>query len=403
MMGWASRIPCPHAEADSSSHLEIEGLERGPAPIRHGYFHIPFCPKICPYCSFYKEASDRNKTPQFLEALLAEVRQWTGRMQVHTLFFGGGTPTALTFKQLEFLLAGLREILDLSSLTEWTFEMNPATVSLEKARLLRESGVNRVSMGVQAWQPELLAVLGRVHSAEQARRSYDILREAGFENINLDHIFGIPGQSLEQWEETLQLSTDLGPEHLSAYCLTYEEDTPFFAARQAGVMREDEDLEVRLFDRTREFLGERGYAAYEISNFCRPGRSCRHNVAYWRGADYVGFGPSAFSTVEGRRWRNVADTVAYTQGILNGGKPTEHYEVLDRVTQHNERLAFGLRMAEGVPRAWVEEEKLTPLLTAGLLRVLGASEIQTELRSETIALTPAGLRVADAVAAELLS
>ncbi|MEA3205160.1 MAG: hypothetical protein QOG92_786, partial [Verrucomicrobiota bacterium] len=161
--------------------------------LHHLYVHIPFCPKVCPYCSFYKEASDRNKTQAFLDAVLLDLDRRlleVSPCRIETIFFGGGTPSALSVKQLEFLLTGLRQRLDLSGLREWTLEMNPATVSLEKAQMLREFGVNRISMGVQSWDPELLNRLGRVHSAEQAERSFQILREAGFNNLNLDLIFG---------------------------------------------------------------------------------------------------------------------------------------------------------------------------------------------------------------------
>ncbi len=173
------------------------------SPISHFYVHIPFCPKVCPYCSFYKEASDRNRTRAFLDAVLREAEKYSDTLRPSTIFFGGGTPSALSTSQLDFLLSGLRDRLDFSAVTEWTLEMNPATVSLEKARTLRELGVNRISMGVQSWDAQLLHVLGRVHDAAQAERSYHILREAGFTNVNLDLIFGIPGQSREQWAESL--------------------------------------------------------------------------------------------------------------------------------------------------------------------------------------------------------
>jgi oxygen-independent coproporphyrinogen-3 oxidase len=195
--------------------------------VRHLYVHIPFCPKVCPYCSFYKEASDRNKTQKFLDAVLKTAQAGANGLRPRTIFFGGGTPTALSTTQLQFLIRGLREQIDFSDLAEFTVEMNPATVSLEKAQALLELGVNRVSMGVQSWDPGLLLTLGRVHSAEQARRSFEILRAAGVENINLDLIFGIPGQTEIAWRDSLRRTIDLEPDHVSAYCLTYEEDTGF--------------------------------------------------------------------------------------------------------------------------------------------------------------------------------
>jgi oxygen-independent coproporphyrinogen III oxidase len=362
--------------------------------IRHLYVHIPFCPKICPYCSFYKEASDRNKTRPFLEAVLAEFAPWAERLRPGTIFFGGGTPTALSPAQLDFLLSGLRELLDFSAMEEWTFEMNPATVSLEKARMLREFGVNRVSMGVQAWQPELLETLGRVHSAGQARRSFEILREAGFTNLNMDLIFGVPGQTLSQWEESLEKTVALEPEHISAYCLTYEEDTEFFRLRQAGTFTEDEDSDAEFFLLTRDRLAAAGYEAYEISNFSRPGQRCAHNLAYWHGEDYLGLGPSAFSTVGTRRWRNIRDTSIYTASTLEGKTATDFREDVDEETRRAEQIAFGLRTADGVPMDWLDAGKVSRILSAGLA---------LEGSGSKLILTPAGRLLADEVAAELLA
>jgi len=202
--------------------------------VRHLYVHIPFCPKVCPYCSFYKEASDRNKTKAFLDAVLAEAEIEAEGLAPWTIFFGGGTPSALSTSQLQYLIGGLRERVDFSEVREFTLEMNPATVSLEKAKALLALGVNRVSMGVQSWDEELLKTLGRVHSGTQARRSYEILREAGVPNVNLDLIFGIPGQDRGQWIESLRQTVALDPDHISAYCLTYEEDTEYFERFRRG-------------------------------------------------------------------------------------------------------------------------------------------------------------------------
>jgi len=320
-------------------------------PIRHLYVHIPFCLKICPYCSFYKEASDKNKTQRFLDALLAELDLESARhpLQPQTIFFGGGTPSALSTPQLEYLLAGMRERLDLSALTEWTLEMNPATVSLEKARRLRALGVNRISMGVQSWDAALLAILGRVHTAEQAERSYELLREARFDNVNLDLMFAIPTQTLAQWEATLEKTIALAPEHLSAYCLTYEEDTAFFRRFQTGEYSQSKEWDADLFELTLNRLEAAGYEGYEISNHARPGRECLHNLAYWQGADYLGLGPSAFSTCGPNRWQNVADSQEYAARIFSGQSAVGFREELDAATRLSERIAFGLRTNRGVP------------------------------------------------------
>jgi oxygen-independent coproporphyrinogen III oxidase len=343
-----------------------------PDAIRHLYVHIPFCPKVCPYCSFYKEASDRNKTQRFLDAVLAELemRLREQPVQPETIFFGGGTPSALSTPQLNYLLGGLRERLDLSALQEWTLEMNPATVSLEKARALRELGVNRISMGVQSWDEDLLKVLGRVHSGAQAERSYQILREAGFENVNLDLIFAVPTQTREQWRATLEKTIALQPEHISAYCLTYEEDTAFFERFQKGEYRQDEAWDADLFEATMDRLEGAGYEQYEISNYAQKDRECRHNLAYWLGADYLGLGPSAFSTIGPRRWQNIAETAAYCDRIL-AGEPAESFsEALSEELRTSERIAFSLRTNRGVPHALVApwQAELRQFAADGFLR-----------------------------------
>jgi oxygen-independent coproporphyrinogen-3 oxidase len=366
--------------------------------VAHLYVHIPFCPKICPYCSFYKEASDRHKTQPFLDAVLAELDRQIGRLahcgrplRPQTIFFGGGTPSALSTPQLEYLLGGLRARLDLSDLREWTLEMNPATVSLEKARALRDLGVNRVSMGVQSWEPQLLAVLGRVHSASQARRSYEILREAGFANVNLDLIFGVPTQTRAHWEDSLAATIALAPEHISAYNLTYEEDTEYFRRFTLGELSQDNDADAALFELTAETLENAGYEPYEISNFARPGRECAHNLAYWSGADYLGLGPSAFSTVGERRWANVRDTAGYIARIEAREDAADFQEEVPPATRRAERIAFGLRTNRGVPaamlRAWPAE--VAEFSELGLLQTTGEGIVlltrQGRLLADTVA------------------
>jgi oxygen-independent coproporphyrinogen-3 oxidase len=353
--------------------------------IEHLYAHIPFCPKVCPYCSFYKEASDRNKTRAFLEAMLAEAEKHAAVLQPRTIFFGGGTPSALSTSQLEFLLGGLRERLDFSAVVEWTLEMNPATVSLEKARALLALGVNRISMGVQSWHEEELKTLGRVHSAAQAERSYHILREAGVHNVNLDLIFGVPGQTRETWRTNLERTLALEPDHISAYCLTYEEDTEFFLRLQRGEHRPDEGFDADLFELTMDVLGAAGYAQYEISNYARPGRECRHNLAYWTAADYVGLGPSAFSTVGTERWKNVSDTADYVRRVNEGADTADFRETVDARTRRGEQLAFALRTSAGIDET---NEEVLRLQSAGYLESRGGRWV----------LTRSGKMVADAIA-----
>ncbi|HEV7866637.1 MAG TPA: radical SAM family heme chaperone HemW [Chthoniobacteraceae bacterium] len=320
------------------------------AAVEHLYFHIPFCPKLCPYCSFYVEVGSANKTTRFLDALLREVElaTTTHDVQPRTIYFGGGTPSALSEAQLEYLLGGLRNRLDLSQLEEWDFEANPATVRAPKARLLHSLGVTRLSLGVQSWDDALLQTLGRVHSAAQAEETFHVLREAGFGNLNIDLMFAVPGQSVAQWEATLAKTIALQPEHVSSYCLTYEEDTDYFRRLTGGEFRQDDDRDVAFFETTMQVLPAAGWAQYEISNYARAGRESRHNQAYWRGADYLGFGPSAFSTRGLHRWQNIPDTAEYSRRILETGTAGSFEEHLTPAQRRGETLAFAMRTSQGV-------------------------------------------------------
>lgn len=317
--------------------------------IEHLYIHIPFCPNICPYCAFYKETAGRERVETFLDALLVETTAWAPRLQPKTIFFGGGTPSALSIPQFEKLLAGLHGSLDLNSLEEWTIEMNPATVAADKARLLRDAGVNRVSMGVQSWDDAVLKSLGRTHDAAKAEESFHLLREAGFDNLSIDLIFGVPGQSLDSWRSSLERSIALAPEHLSAYGLTYEEDTEFFRKLGRGEMVADEGLEADQFELTTRLLEGTGYLQYEVSNYSLPGRESRHNAAYWMGHDYLGLGPSAFSTVGTKRWRNIRETGIYSESTLAGKTAIDFEEEASEDLKSRERAAFGMRTLQGLP------------------------------------------------------
>src|SRR5438046_888672 len=241
--------------------------------IRHIYVHIPFCARICPYCAFYKDLLDRSQTQRFCEAILHELKQLVAAHHVFpsTLYFVGGTPTALNIAQLELLLRVFHEQLDLSQLVEWTMEANPGSVSARKAASLKKFGVNRISLGVQSWDDELLKLLGREHNAQQAEESFRILRAAGFTNINIDLMFGLPGQTIDQWRTSLEQTIALQPEHISTYCLTYEEDTEFFVRYARGEFRQNADIDADFFETTMATLEDAGYGHYEISNYACAG------------------------------------------------------------------------------------------------------------------------------------
>lgn len=373
--------------------------------IRHIYVHIPFCARICPYCAFYKELLDRSQTPRFCEAILSELRQHQGTatsksprqsgdsrslLLPRTIYFGGGTPTALTTAQLEFLLGGFRDQLDLSELIEWTTEANPGSVSAGKATLLRRLGINRISLGIQSWNDDLLKLLGREHNAKQGEESFDILRDAGFSNINVDLMFGLPGQTMRQWQDTLEQTVAMMPEHISAYCLTYEEDTEFFLRHARGEFRQSSDSDAEFFEMTMSTLETAGYEHYEISNYARPGFRSAHNRAYWSGSDYLGIGPSAFSTVGMTRRQNIADFRRYAESVLEGESAVGSVEHLTSEIKRAERIALSLRTDQGAPAQLLETfpNETREFVRLGLLRKA----------RDNFVLTRAGKSLADSVA-----
>jgi coproporphyrinogen III oxidase-like Fe-S oxidoreductase len=340
------------------------------------YLHVPFCARKCSYCAFYSEPSSGEVVNRYVEALVRELELVASDLRPRTVFFGGGTPSLLNLRQWERVL-GAMERLGLLGAAEWTVECNPATVSLDKARLLRAGGVNRISMGVQSLDEGLLERLGRVHSRQMVFKSFDILRQAGFDNLNLDLMFAIPGQTLEVWRQTLAEATAMGSEHLSSYEVIYEEDTPLFHQLKAGKIDADEDLACAMYEELVAHVTQAGFRQYEIANFARedgsgrgrggstPGRdsraetesqaldlpryACRHNVNYWRGGSFYGLGPSATSYVRGVRTKNWSNTQLYCEQLEQGRRAIESREELSPVARAGETAAFGLRMVAGWP------------------------------------------------------
>jgi oxygen-independent coproporphyrinogen-3 oxidase len=360
--------------------------------IRHIYVHIPFCARICPYCAFYKDLLDRSQTQRFCQATLREL-EWHGQNQnlsPLTIFFGGGTPTALSTAQLEMLLRGFHEQLDLSRLVEWTFEANPGSVSLRKAQLLRKFGVNRISLGVQSWDDGFLKILGREHNAGQAAESLQILRAAGFANINVDLMFALPGQTGTQWRATLERTISLQPEHISTYCLTYEEDTEFFRRHSRGEFQSDSDVEGELFEMTMSVLEGAGYEHYEISNYARAGFASAHNHAYWAGEDYLGIGPSAFSTIGMERWQNVCNYREYCERVFDRQSAIASSERLTATAKRTEKIALSLRTRDGVAAKFLDSfpNEVREFVRLGLL----------QKSSGSYTLTRAGKLLADSIA-----
>ena len=316
----------------------------------HLYLHIPFCHHLCPYCGFYKHTPGNLANRDFVDAILTEAeRRGASSLAPRTVYLGGGTPSLLSPTLLERLLRGLAERFDLQQVAEYTMEANPATYDLEKAQLIRELGVDRISLGVQSFQASVLQTLGRDHSPDEAIAAFETLREAGFRNLSLDLMFSIPGQDLALWQADLDQALALAPEHFSAYNLTYEEDTEFLTKHQKGELDSDEDRDATLFHAAIDRLEAAGYAHYEVSNYARSGFESRHNRAYWAGADYLGLGPGAVSTMNGERWKTLPDTAAYVRAVKARIDTRVEIEVLTAEDRRLEAVAMRLRTREGVP------------------------------------------------------
>jgi oxygen-independent coproporphyrinogen III oxidase len=381
------------------------------AVIRNLYVHVPFCAKKCAYCAFYSEAGDGALVNRYVEALVREMELVAADLRPETVFFGGGTPSLLNLRQWERILKAM-ERLGLLGAAEWTVECNPATVSLDKARLLRDWGVSRVSMGAQSFDEGLLERLGRVHSRAMIFKSFDTLRTAGFENLNVDLMFAIPGQTLQSWRESLSEALALGSEHLSCYEVIYEEDTPLFDQWKAGSARVDEDLACTMYDELLEAAAAGGFRQYEVANFARhlspeaaelPDRACRHNVNYWRGGSFYGLGPSAAGYVRGVRTRNRANTALYCEELEQDRRAIESSEELPPLARAGEIAAFGLRMTAGWPLEQFRRRTgfdLAGEWGAEIRRMIDLG--YGELSGQTFYLTKQGLRFADWAAAEFL-
>ncbi|MCK9364190.1 MAG: radical SAM family heme chaperone HemW [Syntrophales bacterium] len=313
------------------------------------YIHVPFCLSKCRYCGFYS-ITDSSLIDGYLDALCREMdyyKNWTETFD--TFYIGGGTPSVLTRQQIENLIANARASFAIAAGAEITVEINPADTKRETLLFLYRAGVNRLSIGVQSFNDDILTFLGRRHRARQAMETVKAARKSGFANISLDLIYGIPGQSIQKWEETLRQAISLHPEHLSCYQLTIEEGTPFAqAVSQGRVVLPDEQLQAEFFFRTAELLEREGYRQYEVSNFALPGRESRHNQKYWNHIPYLGLGPSAHSFSGCERSWNRTSVASYIEELQAGRLPVEERERLTPGKLRLEALFLGLRTQRGI-------------------------------------------------------
>ncbi|MBC8108951.1 MAG: radical SAM family heme chaperone HemW [Anaerolineae bacterium] len=373
------------------------------------YVHIPFCFHKCHYCDFYsitRQGPDRMA--RFTDLILREAEMWTRSdappLRPRTIFFGGGTPTLLPIDEMRRLIAGLRERIDFSDVDEFTSEANPATVSLEYCRMLRESGVDRMSFGAQSFDRAELATLERHHNPDDVPVSVELARKAGFERLNIDLIYAIPGQDLASWSRTLETALQLNLKHLSCYGLTFEANTPIAVKKRLGTMIPAKDeVELEMLWHARNRLTEVSLPPYEISNYAAPGEECRHNLHYWTGGSYVGLGPSAASHVHGTRFKNRPHLGEWERAIELNELPATDVEVLSPVQRAGELAMLTLRLTRGLK---FDDFAGRTGHDARTLFVEQISQLSRQkllhLDEHHISLSESGINVADAVAAEFV-
>jgi putative oxygen-independent coproporphyrinogen III oxidase len=340
------------------------------------YVHVPFCQTKCPYCDFYSITSP-DLTSAYLQALEIEASLYRDSFaSFDTLYLGGGTPSLLDAEQLTALVSSLRRYFKFTPDSEFTLEANPDDIKAEKLRLWRGLGLNRLSLGVQSFDETELVFLQRRHTARQTRRALELIRAAGFENLGLDLMYGLPGQSPDTWLQTLETALSFGPEHLSCYQLTIAEGTPLaLRAARGELTLPDEEVQREFFLLTRQFLEDRGYIHYEISNFARGQEYfSRHNRKYWNHTPYLGLGPAAHSYKDGRRWWNFSSVAQYGAALNSGMAPVAGSEDLTPEQLRLEALYLGFRTREGVALEVIQghprwQISLSELVQAGLVRL----------------------------------
>lgn len=384
------------ARTSESSFASRECGDATPAG-RMLYVHVPFCASTCDFCAFYQVSPTASAIHGYLAGVERELALVPRLGPVTTVFWGGGTPGLLAPPDLARLAMMVRSRCG-GEPEEWTVEMAPASVTEARLAALKEAGVTRISMGAQSFQPALLEALGRQHTRDQVYRAYERVRRTGFSSVNLDVMFALPGQEETDWLADLDEALALAPDHISTYCLTFEEDTKLWVRLSRGQVKLDLDREARLYAATWERLEAAGYRQYEISNFARPGHACRHNLGTWRMGEWVGVGPSAASQHEGWRGANFADLAAWGERLARGQRMTEDRVALTPRLLVEDSIIFGLRMNEGVnlgelraryPAApWPAVEDVAARLVEDGLAVM------TDRR---LALTSRGRLLADAV------
>ncbi|MBM3155784.1 MAG: radical SAM family heme chaperone HemW [Chloroflexi bacterium] len=314
------------------------------------YIHIPFCRRRCNYCSFVSYGGRAEDIPAYVDSLKQELAFRAGGEHVRSIYFGGGTPSLLPEEQIDDILCTIRLLFTVNVDAEITIEANPGTVDARYLADIGASGVNRLSIGVQSFNDRELALLGRIHTAAEAKEAIRLARDTGFSNLNIDLIYSLPGQNIAGWQHTLEQAVELKPEHISLYALTLEEEAPLFQAIERGALPQtDPDLAADMYETAEQMLGKYGYSHYEISNWSKPGYECSHNLAYWHNLPYIGAGVAAHSCMDGHRFANTSDLDVYLNSFSYNKLPLHELdEAIGPELHLSETVILGLRLSEGI-------------------------------------------------------
>lgn len=376
------------------------------------YLHIPFCVRKCNYCDFFSASGTPKEQVDYVSAMIQEIQSYqelSGEYEVQTIFLGGGTPSLLTPEQIEKIFTTIYHIFSVNENAEITMEMNPGTVAIEKLRAMKAAGVNRLSIGLQSAQNEELKMLGRIHTYEEFLETWRLTEQAGFKNRNIDLMSALPGQTMESYEDTLSKVLALEPEHISAYSLILEEGTVFYDWYEKGKLDRgawklpSEEEEYAMGELTIQRLAEAGMHRYEISNYAKPGKECRHNLGYWDRVEYLGIGAGSSSLIKGERFDHIRDRKVYIEKIRNGESILIDREILSVESQMEEFMYLGLRKIEGVSRTDFQNYfgKNVDDVYGEILDKLEEEQL-LEFSGDRIRLTHRGMDVSNCVLAEFL-
>lgn len=376
------------------------------------YLHIPFCVRKCNYCDFFSASGTPKEQADYVSAMIQEIQSYqelSGEYEVQTIFLGGGTPSLLTPEQIEKIFTTIYHIFSVNENAEITMEMNPGTVDIEKLHAMKAAGVNRLSIGLQSAQNEELKMLGRIHTFEEFLETWRLTEQAGFKNRNIDLMSALPGQTMESYEDTLSKVLALEPEHISAYSLILEEGTVFYDWYEKGKLDRgawklsSEEEEYAMGELTIQRLAEAGMHRYEISNYAKSGKECRHNLGYWERTEYLGIGAGSSSLIKGERFDHIRDRKAYIEKIRNGESILIDREILSVESQMEEFMYLGLRKVEGVSRTDFQNYfgKNVDDVYGEILDKLEEEQL-LEFSGDRIRLTHRGMDVSNCVLAEFL-